>query len=182
MSKPISRRQFIIGKYAGTLLACWAMTLILGWVLTWCLYIKPYFDPLDDVQDTMSIETVELITPPKEKLIDSPENQAKGRQVSRITRAISFVAGQFCQEGVSFVRGSARWFGETIAHHIGLLLTFGQVMILLSICTALATRLPFIINLVICLFIYFIGHLALCFGESHRQSRRSGWRSCDLNW
>src|SRR5207249_11086729 len=30
MSKPLSRRQFLIGKYLGTLLACLIMTLLLG--------------------------------------------------------------------------------------------------------------------------------------------------------
>ena len=33
ISKPVSRRQFFIGKYLGILLACWTMTLLLGWVL-----------------------------------------------------------------------------------------------------------------------------------------------------
>ncbi len=33
-------------------------------------------------------------------------------------------------------------------------------MVLLAICVALATRMQFVINLVICLFIFFIGHLA----------------------
>ena len=49
MSKPINRRQFLIGKYVGTLMACWAMMMLLGWVLTWALYIKPHFDAMDDV-------------------------------------------------------------------------------------------------------------------------------------
>jgi ABC-type transport system involved in multi-copper enzyme maturation permease subunit len=135
MSKPISRRQFILGKYFGTLLGCWAMMLILGWNFTWCLYIKPYFDPLDDIRDTMPTEVVKMLTPHLESAVKT-------------------------QEGAAFARGISQWFGETIAHHVGLLLTFGQVMVLLSICTALATRMPFIINLVICLFVFLIGHLA----------------------
>jgi len=135
ISKPISRRQFLLGKYVGTLLACWAMVLLLGWLLTWALYIKPHFDQLDDVKDSMPIEVVTLLTPQFERVIPTAE-------------------------GSEFAAGAAFWFGETLAHHVGLLLTFGQVMVLLAICTALATRLPFVINLIVCMVIFVIGRLA----------------------
>src|SRR5262245_66543626 len=63
ISKPVSRRQFFIGKYLGILLACFTMTLLLGWVLTWALHIKPRFDPMDDVLDTMPFETAHRLAP-----------------------------------------------------------------------------------------------------------------------
>src|SRR5262249_7586955 len=44
MSKPVTRRQFLLGKYLGILLAGMAMTLFLGWWFNRALYIKPYFD------------------------------------------------------------------------------------------------------------------------------------------
>jgi ABC-type transport system involved in multi-copper enzyme maturation permease subunit len=135
MSKPINRRQFLIGKYIGTLMACWAMTLILGWALNWALYIKPFFDRLDDVNDMMPAEIVSLLTPQFGKLVPTPE-------------------------GSAFAQGVGIWMGEALAHHVGLLLVFGQVMVLLAICTALATRMPYVINLVICLFVFLIGHLS----------------------
>ena len=136
MSKPINRRQFMIGKYLGTLMACWAMTLLLGWILTWVLYIKPHFDKMDDVHDDLPIELVKLLTPPADtNLVPTAEGNA-------------------------LALGAVQWFGESLAHHLGLLLSFGQVMVLLAICTALATRMQFVINLVICMFVFFIGHLA----------------------
>lgn len=135
MSKPINRRQFLIGKYVGTLMACWAMMMLLGWVLTWALYIKPHFDAMDDINDTMPVEVVSLLTPELSKVVPTVE-------------------------GKSFAEGIAKWLGETAAHHVGLLLTFGQVMVLLALCTALATRMQFVVNLVICLFVFLIGHLA----------------------
>jgi hypothetical protein len=135
MSKPVNRRQFLIGKYLGTLMGCWAMVLILGWMLTWGLYIKPFFDPLDDVIDTMPTETVQLINLELGKLVPTAE-------------------------GTEFGKGVSTWVGETLAHHVGIVLTFGQVMVLLSICVALATRVTFVVNLVICLFVFIIGHLA----------------------
>jgi len=137
MSKPISRRQFLLGKYFGILLACASMTLLLGWVLTLCLDIKSssYFDKLDDIADGMPLEVQQLLTPALKNLTDDTQ-----------------VAG--------FLTGVANWFGQTLAHHAGLLLSFGQVMVLLAICTSLATRMPFVINLVICAAIFMMGHLA----------------------
>src|SRR5262249_4484467 len=46
MSKPISRRQFLLGKYVGILMAALGMTLLLGWVFIWMLLFKQTWDPL----------------------------------------------------------------------------------------------------------------------------------------
>ena len=156
MSKPVSRRQFLLGKYVGTLFACWAMMMILGWILTWALYIKPHFDKLDDVNDTMPTEVVQLLTPSLSKVEPNGEPISFPKQLVR--RVMSF--GSSTPEVRSFAEGNAMWVGETLALHVGILLTFGQVMVLLAICVALATRMPFVINLVICLFVFMIGHLA----------------------
>jgi len=135
ISKPVSRRQFFIGKYLGILLAYWAMTMLLGWVLTWALHFKPRFDPLDDAVDPMPMEIAKWMAPKLDKVVPTTE-------------------------GSAFARGMGTWIGETAAHHIGLFRVFGQVMIMLSICTALATRVSFIVNLVICLGIFLIGNLS----------------------
>jgi ABC-type transport system involved in multi-copper enzyme maturation permease subunit len=135
ISKPVSRRQFFIGKYLGILLACWTMTLLLGWVLTWALHIKPRFDPLDDVIDPMPFEVSRWLIPKMDSIVPTIE-------------------------GSAWARGMGAWLGETLAHHLGLTRIFGQVMILLAICTALATRVQFVVNLVICLGIFLIGNLS----------------------
>jgi ABC-type transport system involved in multi-copper enzyme maturation permease subunit len=135
ISKPVNRRQFFIGKYLGILLACGVMTLLLGWVLTWALHIKPRFDPLDDVIDPMPFEVSRWLSPKVDAVVPT-------------------------LEGSAWARGMGAWLGETLAHHIGLARVFGQVMILLSICTALATRVQFVVNLVICLGIFLIGNLS----------------------
>jgi len=135
ISKPVSRRQFFIGKYLGILLACFTMTLLLGWVLTWALHIKPRFDPLDDVLDPMPFETARWLAPKIDSVVPTVE-------------------------GSAVARGMGAWLGETMAHHLGLVRIFGQVMILLAICTALATRVQFVVNLVICLGVFLIGNLS----------------------
>jgi ABC-type transport system involved in multi-copper enzyme maturation permease subunit len=135
ISKPVSRRQFFMGKYLGILLACWVMTMALGVTLTWALWVKPRFDPLDDVIDPMPFEVTQWLQPKMEKLVPTTEGKA-------------------------WAKGMGAWFGEAAAHHIGLARIFGQVMILLGICTALATRVQFIVNLVICFGVFLIGNLS----------------------
>src|SRR5947209_11730812 len=76
ISKPVSRRQFFIGKYLGILLACWVMTMILGVVLTWALFVKPRFAPLDDVVDPMPFQVTQWITPTVQSVEPTTEGVA----------------------------------------------------------------------------------------------------------
>jgi len=135
ISKPITRRQFLIGKYFGILLAAAGLTLILSYVLNWALHIKPMFDKLDEVKDQMPLQVAETLTPFFMTLIPGAEAS-------------------------SFAVGVSAWFSEVFAHGFGMLLGFGQVMVLLAISTALATRMSFIINIVICGLIFLLGHLS----------------------
>lgn len=137
MSKPINRRQFLIGKYLGILMACLLMTMILGWGLTYALRAMPEFDKINETVDPMAQQAEQTFVPMFVKLM--PEKAPAARIVAY---------------------GAASWFSETFAHSLGLLLGFGQVMILVAISAALATRIPFVVNLVLCLVIYLLGHLA----------------------
>jgi hypothetical protein len=135
MSKPVNRRQFLVGKFLGILMACLAMTLILGWNLDFALRVTPEFDKINEVSDPMPQQAEDVIAPAFAKAV--PTSAAK-----------------------AVAAGTGRWFADTFAHSLGLMLGFGQVMILVAVASALATRLPFVINLVLCLMIYFLGHLA----------------------
>lgn len=137
MSKPINRRQFLLGKFVGILMACGAMTLILGLNLNAALLVMPEFDKINEDRafDPMPMEAKEVSVPLAQSLV--PSGPAR-----------------------TIAEGTGLWFGEIFAHSFGLALGFGQVMILVAIATALATRLAFVVNLVICLMVYFLGHLA----------------------
>ncbi len=137
MSKPISRRQFLLGKFLGILMACGAMSLILGITLNTALLIMPEFDPIN-----------------KDRAFDPMPEQAKASIVPTFEACVPSGPGRAMAEGAGM------WFGETFAHTIGIGLGFGQVMILVAIATALATRLPFVANLLILLTVYLLGHLA----------------------
>src|SRR5262249_42233054 len=49
MSKPVSRRQFLLGKFVGLLLVAMLITTLLGWWFDWMLYMKRGFEKLDPV-------------------------------------------------------------------------------------------------------------------------------------
>ena len=130
MSKPVSRRQFLLGKFAGILLAGLVMTTLLAWWFNWVLLYKRR-DPID--------------------------------QLPPIPQPASWTA--FLQnyapstEAADFLRGAFQWAVETGDVLPGVVLGFCQVMVLLAVATALATRLPLVVNLVTCLLVYFLGHL-----------------------
>jgi ABC-type transport system involved in multi-copper enzyme maturation permease subunit len=135
MSKPVNRRQFLVGKFLGILMACLAMTLVIGWNLNFALRVMPELDKINEAVDPMPLQAGGWIGPP-------------------IERAIPSLPGHVV------ARGAAGWFADTLAHSFGLFLGFGQVMILVAIASALATRVPFVVNLVLCLVVYMLGHLA----------------------
>lgn len=133
LSKPITRRDFLFGKYLGIMLAGAFMTMFLGWVLIWVVLAKNYYDLQPGV----------LALPPDPIwLIDFLEK----------------TYGQTTAGDV--VRGIGLWtrdLGEALP---GLIIGFGQVMTLIAVSIALATRVPMVVNLTMCLVVYLLGHLA----------------------
>jgi ABC-type transport system involved in multi-copper enzyme maturation permease subunit len=128
MSKPVSRRQFLIGKFLGILLAAMVMTAILGCAFAGVMRFKYWFDN-------------EL---PSDRLYVQP-----------IRDALAFMG----ETGSVFTIGVAAWFDWSFGAFPGLVLGFCQVMVLLAIAVALATRVPFVVNLVTCLVVFIVGHL-----------------------
>jgi hypothetical protein len=128
MSKPVSRRQFLLGKFVGILLATLVLTAMLGWFFNWELLAKRYLDRMDPLP-----------------------------VLPNLTGPLGSFVGD--GEAADFVRGIRLWFLEEWAIAPGLVLGFSKVMVLVAIAVSLATRLPMIVNLIVCLAIYFLGHL-----------------------
>jgi hypothetical protein len=128
MSKPVSRRQFLLGKFAGILLAAFLMTGLLSMVFFLMLWFKPWYDR-------------EPVPPPA--LIADPSYYwpALGDAIN------------------AFWRGVLWWSADAVMLSSGLILGTCQVMVLLAIAVALATRLPMVVNILICLAVFFLGHL-----------------------
>ncbi|HXD89217.1 MAG TPA: ABC transporter permease [Urbifossiella sp.] len=149
MSKPINRRQFLVGKFLGILMACFAMSMILSWNMSFCQRVVREYDPINNNPDP-----TDIMAKPRDKVVDAMTLQGARVIVPAFQKVVP------TQPGKTIAKGCGIWFGDAYANAFGVALGFGQVMILVAIATALATRLPFVINIVICLVIYIMGHLA----------------------
>jgi ABC-type transport system involved in multi-copper enzyme maturation permease subunit len=131
MSKPVSRRHFLIGKFAGILLAGFVMAMLMGTLLMWMLLWKQTdewhlrFSPIPDPE---WVDKVLSATLPR-------------------------------GEAMYLLRGVGFWLDDAASLLHALVLGYCPVMILLAIAVALATRLPMLVNIPVCLFVYFLGNL-----------------------
>lgn len=132
MSKPVSRRQFLIGKFVGILFACLLMTGFLSWVFDAMMLYKLHYEIFD----------IDKIPMPAYLDAWTPRWQERWGEVPAY-----------------FFRGAVFWMDHVVGLAPGVVLGFCQVMVLLAVAVALATRLPMIVNLVVCLVIFFLGHL-----------------------
>src|SRR5262249_36553868 len=131
MSKPVSRREFLLGKFGGILLAALFMTLILGWCLVWIFIFKRWWEP-----------------------------PIGGDPVVDPAWTIQLPLEWFGNTGTAhLLHGMFTWVDEAANTLPALTIGFCQVMVLLAIAVALATRVPMLVNLTICLIVYFLGHL-----------------------
>jgi ABC-type transport system involved in multi-copper enzyme maturation permease subunit len=130
MSKPVSRRQFLLGKYVGILLAALVITVLSGWFFDWMLLFKRWYESVEPVQFPVGAAAFFRSVAP-----GSPERQA-------------------------FLRGGWWWALDASEVAPSLALGFGQVMVLLAIAVCLATRLPVAANVTTCGVVYILSHLS----------------------
>jgi ABC-type transport system involved in multi-copper enzyme maturation permease subunit len=109
LSKPINRRQFIVGKFLGINMSVALMFLILGLFYCAMVYYKVAYDARESAKQPPTLEE--------------------------------------------------RWT-EVVKILPGIVLTYFQVVVLSAISVAISTRLPMLVNIVVCLAVYILGHLA----------------------
>lgn len=134
LSKPISRRQFLLGKFAGISMAGLFMTLLLGWVLVWIVLYKGVYD--STVPGQMN-----------ENLVDPGWT---GEMALTLFPASS---------ASDLVRGMLLWVNDAGAALPGLTIGYCQVLVLVGVAVALATRVPMVVNVPMCFLVFFLGHL-----------------------
>ncbi len=163
MSKPVNRRQFLIGKFLGITMACLVMSLLLSWTLTDALRAMREFDPINNAADPS-----DPLGEASDKLVDPMTFEAQRTVVPVFEKLVPAGSGRVV------ARGCGLWFSDAVAHTLGIALGFGQVLILVSIASALATRLAFVVNIVICLLVFFLGHLAPVIVQATQQAQGGG--------
>lgn len=137
LSKPVARRDFLLGKYIGILAAALLMILILTFFMGWSINIKIDYERL------------------AEDMMNKPEDQSYFSGLIDMRSVVEKVPNVF-QEGVTYV---LRIFMMVNLLSAGPFCHFCQVAIITAITVALATRLPFVLNLFVVLGIFFIGNL-----------------------
>ncbi|MEM1063605.1 MAG: ABC transporter permease, partial [Planctomycetota bacterium] len=137
LSKPIDRRQFILGKYVGIAQATLLLTAILSVLFLFLIYYKVGYDAKESSQSVP-----DWFVP--------------------TTTAAVFGEGSFL---TGLLSEKIWWFSpqrlaETLQILPGLLLICCETCVLAAIAVAIATRLPTILNITICFAIFVIGHLS----------------------
>jgi ABC-type transport system involved in multi-copper enzyme maturation permease subunit len=144
MSKPVSRRQFMLGKFAGIILAALFMFGALGVIFEGVLLAKHWWDRLE-VDPTQSAMT------PSQTYIG----------VSPMPAWVNATLEAWALPGAitDVLRGVGQWTAHTLDTMPGLVLCFFHVMVLVGLAVALATRLPMVVNLTTVLVVFFLSHL-----------------------
>jgi ABC-type Na+ efflux pump permease subunit len=133
MSKPVSRRHYLLGKFFGILAAALLMTVVLSIFMGWVITLKYDWDPQ----------------------VERPQNYQMPQEIEQFANGMSFLPVWAIQAGAYVLQ----IFAELQVMAPGVVLNFCQVMILTAVAVALATRLPMVVNLVICLVVFFMGRL-----------------------
>ncbi len=108
LSKPINRRQFLLGKYFGIEAAVFLMLIVLGIMFGSGVWYKYAYD----LRETSGGEVI-----------------------------------------------AAKRLGQVFQVLPGLALVFFEVSLLTAISVAISTRLPILVNMVLCITVFFLGHL-----------------------
>jgi hypothetical protein len=128
MSKPVSRRQFLLGKFLGILLAALLLYGLLSWVFEGVLLEKAWLDRLDPTPTPVWVTS----TLSGLGLSDKPAD---------------------------LLRGVGLWTAHTLGVLPGLVMTFSEVMVLIAVAVALATRTTMVVNLATVLAIFFLANV-----------------------
>jgi ABC-type transport system involved in multi-copper enzyme maturation permease subunit len=130
LSKPITRQQFVLGKYVGILQAIFWMITILTVTFSVLTFYKIGYDAWESGQQDFANEAFET---------------TKIKLFGNYSVALDLPATDHA------------WVVQRTLPSI--LLTFMEVAIMAGISVAISTRLPMVVNLVGCLSIFVIGHL-----------------------
>lgn len=144
MSKPITRRQFMLGKFAGIILAALFMFGLLGVYFEGTLVAKHWWDKLDPISQVVESETAQ----PRIGVVATP------LWVARTVEGLG-LPGQI----TDVLRGVGQWLAHTLDTLPGLVLCYSQVMVLVGLAVALATRVPLVVNVIAVASVFVLAHL-----------------------
>jgi ABC-type transport system involved in multi-copper enzyme maturation permease subunit len=154
MSKPVSRRQFMLGKFLGITLAGLLMFGFLAVYFEGVLMVKHWWDKLETPTESAANQaSIGVIPTPA--------------WVSELLTRWDLPAGS-----TDVLRGTFGWVAHASDTLPGLMLCFSQVMVLVALAVTLATRLPVVVNLVCILAVFLLANLTPTLLAVARQTAR----------
>ena len=147
MSKPVLRRQFLLGKFIGIMLAIMLMFGLLGCTFQGVILYKHWFDRLDPDPTPVWVTTT------------------MGK--------LALPAGP----GLALLRGVGFWANLTFETLPGLILTFCLVTVLVALAVTLATRVPMVVNVCVVLAVFILANLSpvlVSIGQKALQQQGAG--------
>jgi hypothetical protein len=145
MSKPVSRRQFLLGKFAGIVLAALVLFALLGTYFEGVQLFKPWWDKMDKPWWMQENAAAAAVTPEQTEAPPWLSATLKYWDLPSVT--------------TDLLRGVGLWAHLTLTTAPALILAFSQVMVLVAIAVSLATRVPMVVNLTAVLVVYVLAHL-----------------------
>jgi hypothetical protein len=132
MSKPVSRRQFLLGKYIGILLAALVMYGLLGTWFQGMVLFHRWWTYRFELPDPRPVP---------------------------VWLSSTLATWNLPGESTDLLRGIGMWVQHTIDVVPALVMSFSLVMVLLAVAVSLATRVPMVVNLSTVAVIFILANL-----------------------
>jgi hypothetical protein len=141
MSKPVSRRQFMLGKFAGIALAGLFMFGLLAVYFQGVLMVKHWWDKIEAPTESQTVQAALGVVPTPAWATD--------------------LLARWDLPGAptDLLRGVFQWMAHAADTLPAMALCFSQVMVLVALAVALATRVPVVVNLVAILVVFLLANL-----------------------
>ena len=136
LSKPINRRQFVVGKYLGIMRAVGLLTLIVGAALIALVFYKVGYDAKEGGAGVLPY-TIWV-------------------EASQAPAPFSWIP---FTEGKDVRMPQPERFYNAFQVLPALVLVYLEIAVLTAIAVAVATRLPMVVNLSVCFTVFIVGHL-----------------------
>ncbi|QDT16027.1 ABC-2 transporter permease [Alienimonas californiensis] len=133
LSKPINRRQFVLGKYLGILQAVGLLTIVVGGIFLGLVYYKVIYDSRESQE---KMDYTEWVQPEQIGVEWVPGLTGKELRIPNREAVLS-----------------------TFEVVPALMLVFLEIAVLTAISVAISCRLPMVVNLSVCFTVFIIGHL-----------------------
>ena len=133
LSKPINRRQFVLGKYLGILQAVGLLTLVVGGIFLGLIFYKVIYDARENSKQLPATQWVRAEALGADWVPGLVGKELRIPQPQAVASAFEVVPA--------------------------LLLVYLEIAVLTAISVAISCRLPMVVNLSVCFTVFIVGHL-----------------------